>query len=114
MPKIANPKQIQDKSRSHKVAEIVPYRKYRVISGGSGNAYIVSFWARSGNQIGASCTCNWGKYHRNSACSHVLAAVDKLYPEYTPSVWVEVENAKRQHRKQKYLDNVIITLRKNE
>jgi hypothetical protein len=112
MPKIANPKTIQNKSRSHKVAEVVPYRKYRVISGESGDAYMVTFWARSKDTIAASCTCKWGKYHRNSACSHVLAAVDNLFPEYTPSAWTDFENAQRQHRKQKYLDNVIITLRK--
>jgi hypothetical protein len=111
MPKIANPKQIQNKSRTHQVAEIVPYRKYRVLSGASGKAYIVTFWARTKNKIAASCTCNWGKYHHESACSHVLAAVDQLFPNYTPSAWTEFENAQRQHRKMKHLDNVIITLR---
>jgi len=90
--KIANPKEIQQKSRSHEVVELLPFRK---------------------NLHGH--TCDWGKYHPRSACSHVQAAVDKMFPGYTISAWSKFEDAQRQHRKFKWLgDGVIVTLRKKE
>jgi len=113
--KIANPKKIQQKSRSHEVVELLPFKKYMVISGHSGKTYMVTFYGRTHKTMAASCTCDWGKYHPRSACSHVQAAVDKMFPGYTVSAWSKFEEAQRQHRKFKWLgDGVIVTLRKKE
>ena len=113
MPKIANPKKIQNKSRKHKVVELDPLRKYLVVSGESNKEYFVSIYARSKGTVAASCTCNWGKYHPRSACSHVLAAIDEMFPDYTPSAWTDYDDAERQHRKIRWIgDGVILTLRK--
>lgn len=111
--KIANPKAIQNKSRRHKVVELEPLKKYLVESGESGKEYFVTVYARSDKTIAASCTCNWGKYNPRSACSHVQAAVDDMFPDYKPSAWSRYEEAERQHRKIKWIgDGVIMTMRK--
>jgi len=117
MPKyhIVNPKKIQQKSRKHEVVELDPFRKYLVISGASGNKYNVMIYHRSEKTIAATCNCNWGKYHPRSACSHVQAVVDEMFPDYTPSAWGNMEDAKRQHRKTKWIgDGIIMTFRKSE
>ena len=112
--KIVNHKAIQKKARSHEVVELLPFQEYRVISGHSGEIYTVLFWQLSDKTIAANCSCNWGKYHPRSACSHVLAAIDEMYPGYTPSAWQNFQEARRQHRKIKWIgDGVILTLRKN-
>jgi len=112
--RIVNHKTIQQKARKHEVVELVPFRKYRVISGHSGEIYTVLFWQHSDKTIASSCTCNWGKYHPRSACSHVIAAINEMFPNYTPSAWQNFKEAKRQHRKIKWIgDGVILTLRKN-
>ena len=111
--KIVNHKTIQRKARTHEVVELVPFRKYRVVSGHSGEIYTVLFWQHSPKTIASSCSCNWGKYHPRSACSHVLAAIDEMMPDYTPSAWARFEDAQRQHRKIVWTgDGVILTLRK--
>ena len=113
MPHIVNHKTIQAKSRVHEVVELDPFRKYLVKSGVSGEEYLVMIYARSEKTVAASCGCKWGKYHPRSACSHVQAAVDAMFPEYTTSAWERFEDAHRQHRKVKWIgDGVILTLRK--
>jgi len=115
MPKyhIRNPKTLQEKSREHRVVEVVRNKEYFVVSGTSGNRYTVTIYQQSPYTIAASCTCNWGKYHPRSACSHVQAVVDEMYPGYRASAWGSMEDAKRQHRSKRWLGNgVILTLRK--
>jgi hypothetical protein len=112
---IKNPKTLQKKAQSHRVIELVPLKQYAVVSGASGNRYDVQIYQQSPYTIAATCTCNWGKYHPRSACSHVQAVVNEMYPGYKPSAWSEMKDAKRQHRKIRWIgDGVILTLRKNE
>lgn len=110
---IVNAKKIQSKAKTHKVIELVPFKNYLVVSGESSKEYNVWIYARSEKTIAATCSCNWGKYHPRSACSHVQAAVDAMFPDYKSSAWSRFEEAHRQHRKMKWIgDGVIITLRK--
>lgn len=102
-------KEINRKGKAHKVVEIREC-EYEVTSATSGKAYRVTLWADRN-----SCTCKWGKYNHNSACSHVQAVYEWLanLEGRTTSAWGSVEEAKRQHKKIANLGNgVVLTARK--
>jgi uncharacterized Zn finger protein len=110
---IQNPKTLQEKSRKHRVVEVVAGKEYYVVSGTSGERYSVTIYQQSQYTIAASCTCNWGKYHPRSACSHVQAVVSEMFDGYRASAWGSMADAKRQHRSKRWIgDGVIMTLRK--
>ena len=120
MPRIANHKPLQSKSRTHDVRQ-VGLNTYRVISGYSGNVYTV----RVQDQVkdgavtytGCVCDCPWGQYRPSrdgrSGCSHAMAVFDHLDKQRTVSAWSTVSDAKRQRRPIQVVgDGVILTSRK--
>ena len=111
---IKNVKQIAKRAKSHLVRY---YGKgvYEVISGTSGACYRVEMLAEGG----ASCSCEWGKYHtkgdKRVACSHVQAVYQWKADEEgrRVSAYGTLDEAKRQHGRTLNLgDGVYLTSRK--
>jgi uncharacterized Zn finger protein len=106
---IRNAKDVNAKGKQHEVVEVAEC-VYDVTSGTSGKVYRVTLW-----QSKATCTCNWGKYHANSACSHVQAVYEMLAQREgrTTSAWSDLEAAKRQRKPVRHIGNgVYLTTRK--
>lgn len=106
---------MQDKSRMHEVTHLSGANSFRVISGTSGEVYVVTI-IDEGEQ--AYCTCKWGQYRdpgEPSACSHVIAVQNYISQQegYKAYVWPAKDDALRQHRKIVDLgDGAYLTLRK--
>lgn len=115
--KIAQPKAVSKKAKSHDVTPL-DHDTFRVKSSSSGNEYFVRLLP---NEDGGTCDCAWGQYRRyadnyRSGCSHVQAVYQQLEDQRnrTTSAWSTREKAKRQHRPMADIgDGVILTLRKS-
>lgn len=91
---------------------------FRVISGASGDKYLVRMLSYSLDiSKGARCSCPWGTkpYHViGSGCSHVQAAMDEAgkLTRHGVKAHVSVESARKTHRKMVDIgDGVIVTMR---
>lgn len=108
---IANPKTLQNKSRTHDVIQTGP-QTFEVTSGASGNSYYVTLLSTGG----MTCSCKWGQYRNGkdprSGCSHVQAAYS-FHMGRKASAWTSQEDAQRQHRPIVNIgDGVSLTTRK--
>jgi hypothetical protein len=111
---IIQAKQIQKKSRGHRVRQVGP-NWFKVFDRESGRTYDVNLGLNGG-----TCSCEWGRRrperdHR-SGCSHVIAAMNyrELRHGRRISVWASDRAAQRQHRPMVMIgDGLIITSRIN-
>jgi len=107
------------KARTHVVILDDPrFARYRVISGGSGNEYIVNVF----KDKGASCNCDWARKRQDAlvenkgatACSHTIAVFEFVAQGEGKrvSIWTSEEEAERQHRTVvDMVDGVMLTKR---
>jgi hypothetical protein len=110
--RIIQAKQIQKKSRGHKVRQ-VRANWFKVTDHDSGHTHDVALGLNGG-----TCTCDWGKYrpgrdHR-SGCSHVVAALNfrAMQQGRRLSVWSSERDALRQHRPMLRIgDGLVVTSR---
>jgi hypothetical protein len=107
------------KARTHTVILDDPrFGQYRVISGGSGNEYLVNVF----KETGASCNCDWARKRQDAlaenkgatACSHTIAVFEFVAKGEGKrvSAWASTEEAERQHRPVvDMVDGVVLTKR---
>ena len=111
---ITHVKEIQKKSRGHRVRQLNP-NWFKVRDSRSGREYDVNLGLNGG-----TCTCAWRQHrpardHR-SGCAHVIAAMNyrAMQRGRRVSVWSCNKDARRQHRPILPIgDGVILTTRLN-
>lgn len=112
-----HPDHLIAKARTHLVIQDDPKSNgYKVRSGKSGHFYRVIVLKR-----GATCTCSWATKRQSElingivACSHTIAVYmfRAKGNGYDVSAWATVEDAIRQHRTMKSIqDGIVLTARK--
>jgi len=119
---IQNHKEVQAKSRRHKVwfvweDPVTGLRQYGVRSGDSDRVYTIRVTEAEET---FTCTCEWGGFKTwsdpRTACSHSLAVDNFRQKEEkgreSSSAWATLEDALRQHRpKREVGDNTWLTSR---
>ncbi len=94
-------KELQVKAKKHEVTHAGSGR-FWVTSASSGKRYLVREC-----RVGFTCVCSWAEYNdtRMRPCSHVLAVEEWLegVGNRALSFWSEEEDAKRQHRKTRWV-----------
>ncbi len=111
--KIANPKKVNQKAKTHDVTPL-DHNTFQVDSS-SRNTYLVRLLDKEGGM----CDCKWGQYRKGSdnyksGCSHVQAVYQQLEEQRnrSTSAWSTKEDAKRQHRQITNIgDGVVLTSR---
>lgn len=96
---IVNYKTIQNKGKNLNQVIQVTGNSFNVESGTSHKIYRVERTGGGWEAEKFTCTCDWGKYHSDSGCSHVVSVREFLanLSGKTISVWGE-EDLERQHR----------------
>ncbi|GAB4437123.1 MAG: hypothetical protein Kow0031_18930 [Anaerolineae bacterium] len=113
-PKITHAKNVQQKSRTHRVRQIRP-NWYQVFDPATGQKYDVAL-----GKNGGTCSCPWGQHrpardHR-SGCSHVIAAMAYRAARQglRISVWNSRRAARRQHRPMLDIGDGLILTRRHD
>lgn len=114
---IVNYKIVQNKGKNLNQVIQVTGNSFNVESGTSHKIYRVERTGGGWEAEKFTCTCDWGKYHSDSGCSHVVSVREFLanLNGKTISVWGE-EDLERQHREKAVAggDGTWITARKIE